>query len=81
MAGDENTKGLNEILLRIVDETILVDKDENEFKVEDLRVGTKIKTILPEIMTLSLPPQGTAVKIIVVNTDLYIEDVEALIRK
>lgn len=75
VAGDENTIGVDEILLSIVDETILVDKDGNEFNVEDLKVGTKIKTVLPEIMTLSLPPQGVAVKIIVENTDVYIEEV------
>lgn len=74
VAGDEKTTGIDEILLYITDETIVVDKDGNEFKVENLKVGTKVKSVLPEIMTLSLPAQGTAVKIIVENTDVYIED-------
>lgn len=74
VAGNEKTTGLDEILLAIVDETIVVDKEGKEFKVENLKVGTKIKAILPEIMTMSLPPQGTAVKIIVENIDVYIED-------
>lgn len=39
-----------------------------------LQLSYRVKTILPEIMTLSLPPQGTAVKIIVESTDAYIEE-------
>lgn len=74
VGGDEKTSGVDEILLRIVEETIVVDTDNNKFDVENLKVGTKIKTILPEIMTLSLPPQGTAVKIIVENADVHIKD-------
>lgn len=75
VGGDEKTTGLDEILLSIADETIIVDKDENEFKVEDLKVGTKIKAVLPQIMTMSLPPQGVAVKVIVENTDVHVEKI------
>lgn len=75
VGGDEKTTGLDEILLSIADETIIVDKDENEFKVEDLKVGTRIKAVLPQIMTMSLPPQGVAVKVIVENTDVHVEKI------
>lgn len=74
VAGNEETTGLDEILLYISDETIVVDKAGNEFKVENLKVGTKVRVVLPEIMTMSLPAQGTAVKILVENTDLHIEN-------
>lgn len=74
VAGNEETTGLDEILLYISDETIVVDKAGNEFKVENLKVGTKVRAVLPEIMTMSLPAQGTAVKILVENTDVHIEN-------
>lgn len=75
VAGDESTTLFDEVLLYLTDETIIVGTDEKEFKLEDLKVGTKIKTVLPQIMTASLPPQGAAIKIIVENTDVYIEKV------
>lgn len=74
IAGNENNTGVNEILLSITEETVVVDKNGNDFDVENLKVGTKLIAILPEIMTLSLPPQGAAVKFIVLSTDIYIEE-------
>ena len=74
VAGDEKTSGVDEILLAIIDETIVVDKDGNEFDVQDLKVGMGVKAFLPEIMTMSLPAQGTTDKLIVEGTDVYIED-------
>ena len=62
---NEDNKFIEGIVLHISEETIIVDKEDNIILFEDLEVGTKIKTVLPEIMTMSLPPQGTAVKIIV----------------
>lgn len=76
VAGNESTAGVDEIYLTITEDTIVVDKDEKEFDVEDLKVGTKIQAVLPEIMALSMPPQGAAVKIIVENTDLFIEKID-----
>lgn len=76
VAGNENTKTIDEIVLHVSEDTVIVDKEGNVVLFEDLKVGTKIKTVLPEIMTMSLPPQGAAVKIIVEDTSVEILKIE-----
>lgn len=63
-ANDSN-EFVDEIFLHVSDDTVIVNEDDELVSFEDLKVGTKIKTVLPEIMTMSLPPQGAAIKIIV----------------
>lgn len=74
VAGDEKNKGTDEVLFIIGEETIVVDKSGKDFNIEDLKVGSKVEVVLPEILTLSLPPQGVAVKITVMDTSVSIED-------
>lgn len=74
VAGDQNASGLDLALFYIAEETMMVDVNGNMFDAGDLKVGTKVRVTLPEIMALSYPPQGTAVKIVVLNTDIHIEN-------
>lgn len=76
VAGNEWTKGVDEILLHVSDGTVIVDKDGKSVSFDDLRAGTKIKAVLPEIMTMSLPPQGAAIKIIVEDRSVEIIKIE-----
>lgn len=72
VGGNENNKVIDEILLHLTKDTVIVDKENKTVKFDELKSGTKIKTILPEIMTMSLPPQGTAIKIIVEDDSVEI---------
>ena len=67
VAGDENTVGLDEILLNINEETKILDINDKVVPFEDLKVGTKVKVVVPPIITMSIPAQGLATKIIVVE--------------
>lgn len=50
----------NDIVLHIDEDTKLVNVSNKAIKPEDLKVGNKVVVELPEIMTMSLPPQGYA---------------------
>lgn len=72
VAGDESTVGLDEMLLHINKDTVILDKKDNLVSIDDLKVGTKVSVVLPEIMTMSLPAQGSATKIVVEDRDIEI---------
>lgn len=75
VAGDKDSVQ-DEIMFHISEDTVIEDKDGKEFKFEDIKKGNKLEVLIPEILTLSLPPQGTAERIKVLNTDVYIVEVE-----
>lgn len=72
VGGDESTRGLDEILLHINKDTVILDKKDNSVSIDDLKVGTKVNVILPEITTMSLPAQGSASKIVVADKSIEI---------
>ena len=76
VAGDEKSKFQDEVMFHISEETVIEDKDGKEFKLEDLKIGNKLEVLIPEILTLSLPPQGTAERIKVLSTDLSIVEIK-----
>ncbi|TDX46769.1 hypothetical protein [Orenia marismortui] len=64
----DNTKNFEGIKLFINKDTKLLDEKTNtKIKFKDLKVGMKIKAHHSKIMTMSLPPQTKAIKIIVTN--------------
>lgn len=75
VAGDKDSVQ-DEIMFHISEDTVIEDKDGKEFKFEDIKKGNKLEVLIPEILTLSLPPQGRAERIKVLNTDVYIVEVE-----
>ena len=78
VGGGESTTGIDEILLHVNEDTQIVDKEGKTISVDDLKVGTKVEVTLPEIMTMSLPPQGTAIKIVVKEKESFqIEEKES----
>ena len=77
VAGDEDSKFQDEVMFHISEDTIIEDKDGKGFKLEDLRIGNKLEVLIPEILTLSIPPQGTAERIKVLNTDVFIVENKA----
>lgn len=72
VAGNESTVGLDEILLHVNKDTVILDKKDNPVSIDDLKVGTKVNVVLPEIMTMSLPAQGSATKIVVEDREIEI---------
>lgn len=72
VAGDGTNSEIDEILFLINEETSIVDKLGNDFNIENLKVGSKLEVLMPEILTSSLPPQGVATEIKVVDTSVSI---------
>lgn len=75
VAGDKDSVQ-DEIMYHISEDTVIEDKDGKEFKLEDLKMGNKVEVLIPEILTLSLPPQGVAERIRVLNTEVSIVEIE-----
>lgn len=55
------------IVFNISEETKIVDMDGKEIKPSDLKLGNKIEVEVPEIMTMSLPPQANSKNIKLLN--------------
>ena len=70
-AGDGTTENSYDIWLTVTDESVIVDKEGKDVSFNDLKVGTKIEATLPEMIAMSYPAQGAAVKIVVLEEDSF----------
>lgn len=61
---DKADLNLGELSLHIVDETEILDSKGEKISFEDLNVGDRLEIETPRYMTMSLPPQTTARRIV-----------------
>ena len=65
-AKKSNSKGYNKIRLVVTEKTkILRQSNNNKLKVNDLKAGMKVRAYHRQAVTMSIPPQSAATKIIV----------------
>lgn len=74
VAANEENKSIDEALFHIAKNTKIVTENEDAFNIDNLKVGTKVKVLLPKMLTLSLPPQGSSERITILNTDIFIKE-------
>lgn len=61
--GDIDLEIINNVWLREVEDSKIINTEGKDISFNDLKVGSKVKVILPEILNLSYPAQGSIVKI------------------
>lgn len=61
--GDIDLEIINNVWLREVEDSKIINTEGKDISFNDLKVGSKVKVILPEILNLSYPAQGSMVKI------------------
>lgn len=69
-----------EVILHISDETVIT-ADDKTASAEDIKVGTVIAVEYSDAMTMSIPPQTTAVKINIENTVTEVEETKEYAEK
>ncbi|MGM0471822.1 MAG: hypothetical protein ACQEQI_06025 [Bacillota bacterium] len=63
-----NSSNQDKIMLLVNEDTELVTENESsKIEIDDLEVGMKVKAYHREAVTMSIPPQSVATKIIIVN--------------
>ncbi len=55
---------ISQLILHVVDDTEILDDSDKKIKFEDIKVGDRLEFVTPRYMTMSLPAQTTAKKII-----------------
>lgn len=61
--GDIDSEIINNVWLREVEDSKIINTEGKDISFNDLKVGSKVKVILPEILNLSYPAQGSMVKV------------------
>lgn len=56
---------LNDIYVHLVEESIILNGENEEISGEEIKIGSKVRATTPRMMTMSLPPQTTGKEIIV----------------
>ncbi len=56
---------LDDIYIHIVEESNILNENNEEIGLEDIKVGSKVKATTPKMMTMSIPPQTTGKEIII----------------
>ncbi|CAM3700326.1 stalk domain-containing protein [Cohnella lubricantis] len=71
---DENGEfSASSVVLNVSDDTLVVKKNGESVKLEDLKEGTKVRAYYGPIETRSLPPQSSAALIVVLDGDSIAE--------
>ena len=55
---------LSDLIVHVVDETEILNKEDEKISFKDLKIGDKLELETPIYMTMSLPPQTTGKKIV-----------------
>lgn len=63
------------VVLNIGDDTVLEDEGGNPLKLSDFKSGAAVSVIYSEVMTSSLPPQNTPVKVTLLSEAITLPDV------